>query len=76
MECLNGLRAISTIWVLWAHVHLQLARGPIANASYILVWIKEYYSMLTVSAFIVVDTFFFISGLLVTWSILRHMEKT
>ncbi|KAG4075102.1 hypothetical protein HA402_013497 [Bradysia odoriphaga] len=50
--------------------------GPLLNPAYILEWMKQLYSMLLISGTFSVDSFFLLSGLLVTWSSLRHLDKS
>lgn len=38
-------------------------------------WITHVYSMLLVAATVSVDSFFLMSGLLVAWSTLKHLDK-
>ena len=39
-------------------------------------WIEHYHSMLALSAPIAVDSFFFLSGMLITVSVLKQLKKT
>lgn len=34
MECLNGIRVLSALWVLYAHSHVMLLATPIFNFAY------------------------------------------
>lgn len=102
MNCLHGIRVISTQWVVLGHTYLMFIMLPIRNVSYyvevqkhrffrstdckwrIYIWISffclqftsKYENMFIMSALISVDTFFVISGLLVSVNLLKHLEKT
>ncbi|ALC49557.1 CG10182, partial [Drosophila busckii] len=75
IECLHGMRCMSLIWVVYGHDYSMAAIGPNINLLDIPLWIKNSYSMLLVHAPFSVDTFFFLSGMLVLMVALRAMEK-
>lgn len=75
MHCLNGIRALSIIWVLFGHVYLLKIYGPLINAAEIKDWISNISSMILLSATITVDSFFLLSGLLVARAILNELDK-
>lgn len=35
MECLNGIRVFSALWVMYAHAHVMVMLGPVFNFAYI-----------------------------------------
>ncbi|KAH8274711.1 hypothetical protein KR026_001879, partial [Drosophila bipectinata] len=76
IDCLHGIRCLSFIWVVFGHDYLVYLFSP--NMNYIDVhwWRKSAYSMLLQHAAYSVDTFFFLSGLLLVLIALRSMEKT
>ncbi|XP_031639007.1 nose resistant to fluoxetine protein 6-like [Contarinia nasturtii] len=76
MHCLHGIRAISTQWVVLGHTFMMFAVLPARNKIDLLTFIKQYHNMIILSAPISVDTFFFMSGLLVSINLLKHFEKT
>lgn len=53
MECLNGIRVLSAIWVLYAHAHAMVVFGPIFNYAYIpVVRQMKYFNSEMISFFI------------------------
>lgn len=96
IQCLHGIRVISTQWVVLGHTFMTYLKLPVQNMSTVLgvnetavqhlslftnffsdfQFTKYYHNMFIVSALISVDTFFFMSGLLVSINLLKHFEKT
>ncbi|XP_055304070.1 nose resistant to fluoxetine protein 6-like isoform X2 [Sitodiplosis mosellana] len=76
MHCVHGIRAISTQWVVLGHTYLMYLLLPIRNMADYPSFLAKYKNMFIVSAPISVDTFFVLSGLLVSINMLKHLEKT
>ncbi|XP_062140330.1 nose resistant to fluoxetine protein 6-like [Drosophila sulfurigaster albostrigata] len=76
IDCLHGIRGLSLMWVIYGHDYLMAAASPNINLVDIVPWFKSPYSMFTIHALFSVDTFFFLSGLLIVLVALRTMEKT
>ncbi|CAK8686755.1 unnamed protein product [Clavelina lepadiformis] len=76
ITCLHGMRFISMSWVILGHcllTPLQYSNNPIFYANYYL----THGELLAVSnGFFSVDTFFFLSGLLVVYIGLRKLQKS
>uniref|UniRef100_A0A182JYF2 Nose resistant-to-fluoxetine protein N-terminal domain-containing protein n=1 Tax=Anopheles christyi TaxID=43041 RepID=A0A182JYF2_9DIPT len=75
IDCINGIRVISMVWVVFSHNYVRIAMQPIYNSHIILTWLESYHSVLVVSSTVSVDTFFLLSGLLTCWSILNALDK-
>ena len=73
--CLNGIRCLSMVWIILAHRFANILSGPTINLIYISQWIKQYPNMLIISGTMSVDTFFLLSGFLVTHSILKDLDR-
>ncbi|XP_022102671.1 nose resistant to fluoxetine protein 6-like [Acanthaster planci] len=76
LGALNGIRVISMWWIILGHTLYYLIFGYLDNATYM--YYKLYNSFLfsvIVSANLSVDTFFFLSGLLLTYLTLKHLRK-
>ncbi|XP_017110764.1 nose resistant to fluoxetine protein 6 [Drosophila elegans] len=76
IDCLHGIRCLSFIWVVFAHDYLTFARSPSINMADVLTWIDSFFSMFVVHGIYAVDTFFFLSGLLLVMIALRLMDRT
>lgn len=76
IDCVNGIRVLTTQWVVIGHVFIMYVFLPTRNKTSILTFTSEYHNMYILSAFISVDTFFVLSGLFVSISMLKHLEKT
>ncbi|ALC49556.1 CG14204, partial [Drosophila busckii] len=75
IDCLHGLRCMSLIWVIIGHAYIVSIRGPNINLVDIPTWIESAFSMLIKHATFAVDTFLFISGLLVSMISMRLIVK-
>ncbi|XP_005177891.1 O-acyltransferase like protein-like [Musca domestica] len=76
IHCLNGLRCFSMMWVVFGHGYMTFYDLPHINRNKFYTWTQTPYSMLVQNATLCVDTFFFMSGLLMLWGAFREMEKT
>ncbi|XP_022233577.2 nose resistant to fluoxetine protein 6 isoform X2 [Drosophila obscura] len=75
MPCLNGIRCLTIIWIIFGHGYMFLLLAPSVNAYEIIAWAQTPFSMVLQSGTISVDTFFLLSGLLLVMSALREMER-
>ena len=74
--CLNGIRVLSILWVIFAHRMTSMyAATPTINYTYFLEWLKHYSSMIVFSGTVSVDTFFLLSGFLITWGMFKELDK-
>ena len=73
---LNGLRVISMFWVILGHTHLwSLTGGALDNVGSIPSILSRLSFQPVGNAFFSVDSFFFLSGVLVAYLTLRQMKK-
>ncbi|EDX02122.2 nose resistant to fluoxetine protein 6 [Drosophila yakuba] len=75
IHCLNGMRCMSLIWVIFGHEYIINLKGPAINPADNLQWMSQPFSSFILYGTFSVDTFFFISGLLLVSIGLRGMEK-
>lgn len=74
IECIHGIRVLSIIWIVYSHSYLGLSGIPHMNSIYSFQWVKNILSMILYNGSVAVDTFFLISGLLLSWNILKHLD--
>lgn len=75
IDCLNGIRVLSMIWVIFAHSFASNLAVPTINFIEYIKWTRTFYAMFTHNAYISVDSFFFLSGLLLSWIGMKEIEK-
>ncbi|XP_042239497.1 nose resistant to fluoxetine protein 6-like isoform X2 [Homarus americanus] len=75
INCLHGMRVLSMTWVMYGH---QYASNASQSANFFVLnkRINGFLFQAISNAFVSVDTFFFMSGLLVTYSTMREMKRT
>ncbi|KAK7866350.1 hypothetical protein R5R35_003277 [Gryllus longicercus] len=77
LTCLNGIRTISMCWVIIAHVYGMLALMPTVN---ILLFAKDFIEsfkrLVITNGSLSVDSFFVMSGLLLSFLFLKEVERT
>ncbi|XP_032589049.2 nose resistant to fluoxetine protein 6 isoform X3 [Drosophila mojavensis] len=76
IECLHGMRCLSLIWVILGHEYMLNAMGPNVNGLGFIYWAQRPFSQIIVHAEFAVDSFFFLSGMLVVMVALRAMERS
>ena len=73
---INGLRVISMFWVILCHTHFWMFIYGSENTKYLLYSVARRFSYQAIlNGFFCVDTFFFLSGLLVAYLTLREMSR-
>ncbi|KAH8318663.1 hypothetical protein KR074_000740, partial [Drosophila pseudoananassae] len=75
IQCLHGIRCMSLIWVCFGHDYIIGITSPNINLYDVYEWAKTPFVNVINEGVFAVDTFFFISGLLVAMVPLRAMEK-
>ncbi|XP_058127296.1 nose resistant to fluoxetine protein 6-like [Anopheles ziemanni] len=76
IDCINGIRVISMVWVVFSHNYTRIGMVPLINSKVIGTWLKSYHSVLVVASTVSVDSFFVISGVLTCWSLLNALDKS
>ena len=75
---LNGLRVMSMFWVILGHVYVWISIGAVTadNSLEIKLLLERFTFQSVENAFFAVDSFFFLSGVLVAYLTFRQMKKT
>ncbi|XP_020810599.1 nose resistant to fluoxetine protein 6-like [Drosophila serrata] len=76
ISCLNGIRCLSLIWVVYLHEHMYSLISPNINFVHAISWMEKPFASFFLHGYFSVDSFLFIGGLLVSMTALRSMEKT
>ncbi|XP_034653957.1 nose resistant to fluoxetine protein 6 [Drosophila subobscura] len=76
IHCLHGIRCMSLIWVIFGHEFIIALISPNINQMDVLRWVQQAFSSFILYAPFSVDTFFFLSGLLLVVISLRFLDKT
>lgn len=74
MDCLNGIRVLSILWVVYGHTYFTQKKIPMMNSLVLADWVEKESSMIVLGATVSVDSFFLLSGLLVAWTMLKHLD--
>ncbi|XP_063992297.1 nose resistant to fluoxetine protein 6-like [Diachasmimorpha longicaudata] len=75
IPALQGIRFFSMGWVVLGHVYYIHSFGVISNQLAVAEWLKSWESLYIIIAPFTVDTFFVISGFLISYLFLKHMAK-
>ena len=75
VTCLNGLRVMSMFWVILGHTY-DFVLEDVDNLLALTGIMSRFSFMAVINANFSVDSFFFLSGLLVSYLTLRQMKKT
>ena len=76
LGCLHGIRFFSNAWVILGHTYYLLVPFKHQNPSKLLSFFGNFGFLTITDATVSVDTFFLLSGLLVSYSVMRSLEKT
>ncbi|XP_022209522.2 nose resistant to fluoxetine protein 6-like isoform X3 [Drosophila obscura] len=76
ISCLDGIRCMSLIWVVFGHEYGYTLGSPNINTLNVISWAVEPFANFILYAYFSVDSFFFIGGLLVAMVALRSMDKS
>jgi hypothetical protein len=75
LPCLNGIKCLSMVWVIYGHTFTIRTVSPVTNAKYLMEWTDNWYSMFVHSASFSVDTFFTIGSALMTYGFMKAKCK-
>ena len=78
LSCLDGIRFLSISWVMLGHILSAEIRGlPLSNkATFYSKVMQRFEFQVVINAFVSVDTFFLMSGCLVSYLMLKELDKT
>ena len=74
MRVLDGVRFLSTCWVLWGHTFLLVMSSPTNVLNFVEIIKRGEYAILE-NAFVSVDVFFFLSGFLLYFTLVKYTKN-
>ncbi|XP_026734523.1 O-acyltransferase like protein-like isoform X2 [Trichoplusia ni] len=75
LECVDGIRAISMLWVVVGHTYSMTLIGFIHNTVEFMASLSYFSSTWVTSAPITVDTFFMLSGILAVYTVIGKISR-
>ncbi|XP_071495965.1 nose resistant to fluoxetine protein 6-like [Diadema antillarum] len=78
ITCLNGIRVISMSWVILGHTLALVAQAGVGEnlGTAFPAWLQSFSYQAILNAYFSVDSFFFLSGLLITYLTLKKMKES
>ncbi|XP_044262890.1 nose resistant to fluoxetine protein 6-like [Tribolium madens] len=73
--CLNGIKAMSMMWVIIGHEYSNVLTAPLSNLLDLVDWFNDSANMFISGATVSVDTFFVVGGLVTVYTFLKSMDK-
>ncbi|XP_071057342.1 nose resistant to fluoxetine protein 6-like [Onthophagus taurus] len=74
-NCIDGIRYLSISYVVVGHRFMMTMFVPSVNALDLIDWLLRYRSTIIIGGTVSVDTFFMISGMLLTYHSMNHLSK-
>jgi peptidoglycan/LPS O-acetylase OafA/YrhL len=75
LPCLNGLKWLSMVWIVYGHTFISQRDSSITNTKHLIDWTDTWYSMFIFNATLSVDTFFTIGSALMSYGFLKAKCK-
>ncbi|XP_044255130.1 nose resistant to fluoxetine protein 6-like [Tribolium madens] len=75
LNCLHGIRFLSTCYVMFGHRFMTGMLFPSINSLELIDWVLEYTSTLIIGGTVCVDSFLFVSGMLVSYGFFENVTK-
>ncbi|XP_071445528.1 nose resistant to fluoxetine protein 6-like [Hetaerina americana] len=74
LECIDGIRFLSTLWVVVTHKVLTFSQEPWVNKTVLIVSLTHWTKMPLVNSMLNVDTFFLVSALLKSYHFMKELD--
>jgi peptidoglycan/LPS O-acetylase OafA/YrhL len=75
LPCLNGLKCLSLVWIVYGHTFISQRDSSITNTKHLIDWTDSWYSMFIINATLSVDTFFTIGSALMSYGFMKAKCK-
>ncbi|CAG2182919.1 unnamed protein product, partial [Oppiella nova] len=76
IECINGIRVLSMLWIIWTHTYLIPIKETFTFVRDFMFTVEELGFQLILNGWVLVDTFFLVGAMLTTYSLFHRMNKT
>lgn len=76
LRCLHGLRVLTISWIVLTQTYFNMELQAVRGLRFLLPSVESIPFQVVANGFLAVDTFFFLSGLLLALSVLRSLDKT
>ncbi|KAJ3630520.1 hypothetical protein MTP99_011713 [Tenebrio molitor] len=75
LPCLDGLKCLSMVWIVYGHIFTSQRHSSITNTKYLIEWSNNLYSTFILSGTLSVDTFFTIGSALISYGFMKAKCK-
>lgn len=75
MQCLHGIRVITMFWVVLSQTYLNVEFQAVRGLKFLIPAVESLFFQVIVNGLLAVDTFFFLSGLLLAMNVIRNLDK-
>lgn len=75
MNCLHGIRVITMFWVVLSQTYLNVEFQAVRGLKFLIPAVESLSFQVIVNGLLAVDTFFFLSGLLLAMNVLKNIDK-
>jgi peptidoglycan/LPS O-acetylase OafA/YrhL len=75
LPCLDGLKCLSMVWIVYGHIFTSQRHSSITNTKYLIEWSNNLYSTFILSGTLSVDTFFTIGSVLISYGFMKAKCK-
>jgi peptidoglycan/LPS O-acetylase OafA/YrhL len=75
LPCLNGLKFLSMMWVVYVHIYRSRKSNSFPNTKYLIEWTNSLYAMFLLNGTLSVDTFFTIGSALMSYGFMKAKCK-
>lgn len=76
LDSLHGIRVISMLWIILTHTYLLPIKSTMVSSRKFLHVSESYFFQFIVNGWVLVDSFFFVGALLLTFNQLRTLNRT
>lgn len=75
MQCLHGIRVMTMFWVVLSQTYLNIEFQAVRGLKFLIPAVESFFFQVIVNGLLAVDTFFFLSGLLLAMNVIRNIDK-